>query len=157
MPPPAILDPSQLDFARLVADRDEIARVNPHRHEFQLLDGIVVADLERGLFAGYHDVRADAWWVRGHIPGRPLFPGVLMLETAAQLASYGMIMAARLDRFVGFAGAEGVKFRATVQPPCRFVVLCRIREIRTRRGVFDTQGFVNGTMVFEAAIIGMLV
>jgi 3-hydroxyacyl-[acyl-carrier-protein] dehydratase len=155
MPPPAILDPSTLNFSQLVADRDEILRVNPHRHEFALLDGIVYCDVEQHIFAGYHDVREDAWWVRGHVPGRPLFPGVLMIEVAAQMASYLTQRTLGTKGFVGFAGVDKVKFRGTVTPPARFVIVGRGKQIKRRRTVCETQGFVENTMVFEAEITGM--
>jgi len=155
MPPPVILDPSTLDLSRLIADRAEIMRVNPHRHEFALLDGIVHCDVEKGVFAGYHDVREDAFWVRGHIPGRPLFPGVLMIEVAAQLASYLTQRILGTEGFVGFAGVDKVKFRGTIKPPSRFVIVGRGKQVKRRRTVCETQGFVDNTMVFEGEITGM--
>jgi 3-hydroxyacyl-[acyl-carrier-protein] dehydratase len=155
MPPPAILDPSTLNFSQLVADRDEILRVNPHRHEFALLDGIVYCDVEQHIFAGYHDVREDAWWVRGHVPGRPLFPGVLMIEVAAQLASYITHYVLEIKGFTGFAGVDKVKFRGTVTPPARYVVIGHGKVVKRRRTVCYTQGFVGATMVFEGEITGM--
>jgi len=157
MPPPVILDPSALDFSHLIADREEIMRVNPHRHEFALLDGIVYCDVERGIFAGYHDVRTDAFWVRGHIPGRPLFPGVLMIEVAAQLASYFTHRLLGQKGFIGFAGVDQVKFRDTVSPPARFVIIGRRKSIKPRRTLCAMQGFVGSTMVFEGEITGMRV
>lgn len=155
MPPPVILDPSTLDFDHPIADRDEIRRVNPHRFEFALLDGIVYSDSENSIFAGYHDLRADAWWVRGHIPGRPLFPGVLMIESAAQLASYLTYELMGFGGFVGFAGVDKVKFRGTVTPPCRFVIVGRGVSLKRRRTICEFQGFVDNTMVFEAEVTGM--
>lgn len=157
MPPPAIIDPSTLDFSQLIADRDEIMRVNPHRHEFMLLDGVVFCDLEQRLFAGFHDVREDAFWVRAHIPGRPLFPGVLMIEAAAQLASFMTHRVLAEERFIGFVGLDDVKFRGTVEPPCRFIIVGRGKEVRRRRTVCEMQGFVGDAMVFEGIITGMAV
>ena len=130
-------------------------QVNPHRYEFALLDGIVHWDLEKGIFAGFHDVRADAWWVRGHVPGRPLFPGVLMIEVAAQLASYLTHRILGRTGFVGFVGVDNVKFRGTISPPARYVVVGRSKSIKRRRTVCETQGFVGNTMVFEGEITGM--
>lgn len=157
MPPPVILDPTGLDFDRPIARRAEIERVLPQRHEFQLLDAVVMIDQERMLFAGYRDILADDWWARGHIPGRPLYPGVLMIETAAQLSAYVHHAVRGTADFMGFAGVDEVKYRGTVQPPCRFVVVGRARDIRPRRLITEVQGFVNGTMVFEAVIVGMVV
>lgn len=155
MPPSPILDPAGLDFSNVVADRAEIERVNPHRYEFRLVDAVVYFDREQKLFAGYHDVRSDAFWVRGHIPGRPLLPGVLMIEAAAQLSSYLYHQVFPGRGFLGFVGVDNVKFRGVVQPPCRFVIVGRGRDVRPRRMVCETQGFVDGTMVFEGEITGM--
>ena len=155
MPPPAILDPSALDFEHLIADRDAIGRVNPHRFEFALLDGIVHRDQENRVFAGYYDVRENAWWTRGHIPGRPLLPGVLMIEAAAQLASYMARCMLNFESFMGFAGVDNVKFRGTVTPSCRLVIVGRGKSLKRRRIICECQGFVDHTMVFEAEITGM--
>ncbi len=155
MPPPLILDPATLDFSTLLADRAEIERFNPHRHEFSLVDGVVLLDVARGVYAGYHDVRTDAFWVRGHVPGRPLFPGVLMIEVAAQLASYLYHRLFPNMGFLGFTGVDHVKFRGTVEPPCRFVVVGRGIQIKPRRMVCASQGFVGQTMVFEGTVTGM--
>lgn len=157
MPPPALLDLATLDLSRSLVPLDEIRAANPQRHEFALLDGIVHEDRENLTIAGYHDVKPDAWWVRGHIPGRPLMPGVLMIETAAQLVSF---IARRLFpdiAFFGFGGVDEVKFRGTVVPPARFLVVGRCLEAKRRRVIFSSQGFVDGTMVFEGVITGMAV
>jgi 3-hydroxyacyl-[acyl-carrier-protein] dehydratase len=155
MPPPAIIDPSTLDCSHVLANREEIMRVNPHRHEFALLDAIILCDTERAILAGYHDVREDAFWVRGHIPGRPLFPGVLMIEAAAQLASFLTHCCFESQGFIGFAGVDKVKFRGTVTPPARYIVVGRGKRFQRRRTVCEVQGFVDNTMVFEGEITGM--
>src|SRR5947208_16298787 len=109
MPPPLIRDPSGLDLGRVVADREAIRRVNPQRHEMEQLTAIVLVDLERHVIAGYKDVADDEFWVRGHLPGYPLLPGVLICEAAAQMCSYYMVTAGFLQGdFVGFGGLEEV-------------------------------------------------
>ena len=155
MPPPVILLPAQLDLTGVDADRVAIARFNPQRHEFQMLDAVVLLDTERMFIAGYHDVREDAFWVRGHIPGRPLFPGALMIESAAQLCSYAYAKVSGSQAFLGFAGVDGVKFRGAVTPPNRFVIIGHVKSIKTRRMISYMQGFVGEEMVFEAEITGM--
>ena len=155
MPPPPILNPLTLDFSNVIADRAEIARVNPHRFEFALLDGVAFLDIQQGIYAGYLDVREDAFWVRGHIPGRPLLPGVLMIEAAAQLASYLYHRLFPDMGFLGFTGVDDVKFRGTVAPPCRLVIVGRGVQMKPRRMVCASQGFVDSTMVFEGVITGM--
>jgi 3-hydroxymyristoyl/3-hydroxydecanoyl-(acyl carrier protein) dehydratase len=79
-----------------------------------------------------------------------------MIECAAQLASYLTHKVLGAARFVGLAGVDQVKYRGTVEPPCRFVVVGKTVEIRPRQTKCATQGFVEGTMVFEGMIRGML-
>lgn len=155
MPPPVILPPSQIDMTNIIADREAIRRFNPQRHEFELLDGVLLVDRERSIIAGYHDIREDGFWVRGHIPGRPLFPGVLMIETAAQLCSYMFSSTFNDNRFLGFAGVDGVKFRGAITPPARLVIIGQVNSIKPRRMICYLQGFVGDEMVFEGEITGM--
>jgi 3-hydroxyacyl-[acyl-carrier-protein] dehydratase len=155
MPPKPIFDLSQIDFDRVQITRQQIYEVNPHRHEFQQLDGIYFIDYTTGQAAGWRDVRDDEFWVRGHIPGRPIFPGVLMIETGAQLVSYYAKTATRREEFLGFAKVNEVRFRGTVAPGQRIVMLGQMLEMRRRRCVGATQGFVDGGMVYEGVITGM--
>src|SRR6516165_4103658 len=88
MPPELHLDLGRLDLHKVVADQEAIRRVNPQRFEMEHLSAIVHIDREQHVIAGYKDVGADEFWVRGHMPDYPLLPGVLMCEAAAQLCSY---------------------------------------------------------------------
>ena len=87
MPPPLLFDPPTLDPNQLVFTRDEIYRRLPQRHEFELLDGVSFFDREKLQLVAFANIEESAWWTKGHIPGRPLLPGVLMLEMAAHAAS----------------------------------------------------------------------
>jgi 3-hydroxyacyl-[acyl-carrier-protein] dehydratase len=155
MPPEPIVDLSKIDFGRVLVDKAGIRQINPQRFEMEHLDGIVYLDTEKGEIVGYKEVREDEFWTRGHIPGRPLLPGVLMIEAAAQLVSYCTHMMLQTDKFIGFGGVDEVKFRGTVVPPCRLVIAGRAIEVRPRRSVCYVQGFVDRTMVFEGKITGM--
>jgi len=89
MPPPLLFELSQIDLeAKPVFDREAIDEVNPQRFEMQQLDGILWYDKDKRLILGYKDVTEDEFWARVHIPGRPLMPGVIMVEAAAQLSSF---------------------------------------------------------------------
>ena len=156
MPPVWHLDPSQVDFSRALADREEIRRVNPQRFEMEQLDAIVYVDPEQHLVVGYKDVRPDEFWVRGHMPGYPLLPGVLMCEAAAQLCSYYIVNRGLLQGdFIGFGGLENVRFRGQVKPGDRLVLVGKGTRLNRRQTVFNVQGFVGPTMVFHADIIGV--
>jgi 3-hydroxyacyl-[acyl-carrier-protein] dehydratase len=156
MPPEVNFDLSRLDFNRVVADHEAILRINPQRFEMQQLTAIVFIDHDQHLIVGYKDVRDDEFWVRGHMPGYPLMPGVLMCEAAAQLCGFYTVRARLQDGdFVGFGGMENVRFRGTVKPGDRLVLVAKGKDLRPRRCVFDVQGFVGATMVFHGDIIGV--
>ena len=155
MPPKPLVDLSSIDLSKVVAGPDVIRQYNAHRFEMEHLNGIIYQDLDEGIVIGFKDVRPDEFWVRGHIPGRPLLPGVVMCEAAAQLCSYYYKLAIGLKQFLGFGGMQDVKFRRQVVPGERLILVARNTELRPRRATFDCQGFVDGQMAFEATIIGL--
>jgi 3-hydroxyacyl-[acyl-carrier-protein] dehydratase len=156
MPPPLLFDPTALDFNRVVADREAIRRVNPQRFEMEQLNAILHVDREANLIIGYKDVTADEFWVRGHMPGEPLLPGVLMCEAAAQLCSYYVVTIGLLEGdFVGFGGLENVRFRGPVRPGDRLVLVSKALRLHRRQSIFNVQGLVGNTMVFHADVLGV--
>jgi 3-hydroxyacyl-[acyl-carrier-protein] dehydratase len=161
MPPPLLFDLSRIDLkAKPVFDREAIGEVNPQRFEMQQLDGILWYDKDKRLVLGYKDVTEDEFWARGHIPGRPLMPGVIMVEAAAQLSSFFVKQTYELEEgFIGFAGIDSAKFRSVVEPGQRLYLLGHITKFKRRRDTThvttSVQGIVDGTMVFETVISGM--
>ena len=155
MVPPLLFDITGIDLNRVAIDAAGIEAVNPHRGAMRLIDGLchISDDCTTGI--AYRDVKADEFWVPGHIPGRPLFPGVLMVEAGAQLASYLTLRKLTGIKFMGFAGIESVKFRGQVTPGDRLYILGQLTECRPRRTLCSVQGLARGTMVFEATIQGM--
>ena len=155
MAPPLLVDLAKVDLGRVLLSVEEIRQYNPHRYEMEQLSGVIHLDAEAGQIVAFKDVRADEFWVRGHIPGRPLMPGVLMIEAAAQMSSLYYKRVTGDARFLGFGGVDAVKFRGQVAPGDRLLLLGQVVEIRPRRAVFDTQGVVQDRLVFEARITGM--
>lgn len=154
MPPQLLYDISQIDLNQIVFDQEAIRESNPQRGAMEQLNGIVYCNPAEGKIIGYKDIRDDEFWVPGHIPGRPLFPGVLMIEAGAQLASFYTRRFIGWKGFIGFGGAEDIRFRAPVTPGCRmYIVGLKIWE-RHRRVCCKVQGVVNGAQVFEAGILG---
>lgn len=154
-----ILEPATIDLSRTAVTKEEILSVNAQREEFEQVDRIVSLDLEAGLAVGIKRQRPDEFWTRGHIPGRPIMPGVLMIEMAAQISSviYHLKFQTGGKVFFGFAGVNAVKFRGTVDPGQDLVMVVRAKALRSRMAIFEAQGFVEGKMVFEGEISGVVV
>lgn len=152
-----IIDVSQLDYNRVIADIDAIRRYNPQRYEMEQLTAIVYEDVAGKLGVGYKDVRADEFWARGHMPGMPIMPGVMLCECAAQLCSY---LSQKYDLLgadvLGFGGMDEVRFRDPVYPGDRLVMVAQL--VKVRRGalvISQFQGFVRNSMVCEGQIKGV--
>lgn len=156
MPPVALVDPATIDTSRVLVDREGIRQGNPQRFEMEQLTGILAIDRDQHLIIGFKDVEPAEFWVRGHVPGFPLMPGVLICEAAAQLSSYYChVIRIVEDGFLGFGGMEDVRFRGPVRPGDRLVLVSKANKLNRRQTVFETQGFVENNMVYHGRIIGV--
>ena len=155
MPPPLLFDLDRIDTHTVEYDRDSIYQRMPYEDEFQLLDGVFFVDRQERTAAAYHDCRADAWWTRGHIPGRPVFPGALQIELAGQLVAFMSRYVEGDASFIGFGGVEDCRFREAVTPPARLILIARLVEERSRRVKGDVQGLVSGKIVFHLRVTGL--
>jgi 3-hydroxyacyl-[acyl-carrier-protein] dehydratase len=152
-----LIDISQIDFSRPLATADDIRQVNPQRHEMEQLTAIVYVDPQKYECVGYKDVTQEEFWVRGHMPGMPLMPGVIMLEAVAQLCSY---VSQKYDllgaEMVGFGGLEDVRFRDPILPGDRLIVMCALDKVRRGRMIVCRfQGVVGESIVVEGILKGI--
>ncbi|MCX5633929.1 MAG: beta-hydroxyacyl-ACP dehydratase [Phycisphaerae bacterium] len=154
MPPPLLFDMSKIDLSQIVIDKKTIEEANPQRFEMDQLDGVIWYDKEKFLILGYKDITEKEFWVKGHIPGRPLMPAVIMIEAAAQLSSVFVKKVYKLPGFIGFMSIDKANFRRPVEPGCRLYLLGNITEFKSRKYVCVVQGIVNGIMVFDTVIAG---
>lgn len=149
-------DVAKLDFTQCVADLDQIRKINPHRFEMEMLSGVVLIDPTRHVIVGFKDLTDNEFWVRGHMPGYPLMPGVLMLEAAAQLVSYyGSSQKIVEGRLMGLGTIDEARFLRRVAPGDRLVLVGRGIKVTRRINRFLCKGFVNGEKAFEATVTGV--
>ena len=155
MAPPLLFDISRIDLDAVCVDAAQIEEINPHRGDMRMLDGVTWISDDGFEAMAFKELRDDEFWVPGHIPGRPLLPGVLMIEAGAQLASYMLVSHDPSIKFLGFVGCEEVKFRGAVVPGDRLMILGEALEMKPRRCICKVQALVDGSLVFEAKIKGM--
>lgn len=157
MPPAVYFSPAELSCDSLVYTREQIYEILPQQFEFSQLDGIVHVDTDANIFAAYRDVRPDEWWCRGHMPGQPIFPGVLMVEAAAQLSAMAQkILYPERTETMGFGGINNAKFRESIFPPARMILVAQVTDSRLRRFTCGVQTFVDSRMAFEGEIRGIM-
>ncbi len=152
-----IVDPSLIDIDNPTADLDAIRALNPQRYEMEQLTAILYEDLDRKVCAAYKKITNDEFWVRGHMPGMPLMPGVMMLEAVAQLSSY---FAQKYDllgsKILGFGGVDGVRFRGPVRPGDDLILMVELGKIRRGRMIVAAfQGAVDNTIILEGTLRGI--
>ena len=151
-----ILDPSEYNLDHVIADIAEIRRYNRQRYEMEQLTAICYEDGKRFICVGYKDLGPNEFWIRGHMPGMPLMPGVIMCEAAAQLASYYTQKHKLLDAAViGFGGLKDVRFRGVVRPGERFVVVAQLLKLRRSILTCRFQCLVRNSLVCEGELMGI--
>jgi len=152
---PLIIDFSEYDLNCVVSDIEEIRRYNPQRFEMEQLSAVVFEDHVRKICVGYKDLKPDEFWTRGHMPGMPLMPGVIMCEAAAQLSSYHAVKSGLMTGMMGFGGMEDIRFRGVVRPGDRFVIVTRLLKARRTIITCEFQCFVQQNLVCEGIIKGI--
>ncbi len=150
-----ILDLASIDPNATLYGKPELDECLPQTGHMRHCDAIVWHDPEFTKGIGKKIVRPDEFWVEGHIPGRPLLPGVIMIEAAAQMASFLNTKSGRVKGFLGFTRCDDVSFRGQVVPGDTLWLLAVLLEVNRRRFISHCQGVVNGKLVFDGKITGM--
>ena len=133
-------------------DVNEIKKIIPHREPFLLVDKII--DLVPGERAvGIKNVSINEPYFRGHFPGHPVMPGVLILEALAQVG--GVLMLSRPEnqgKLAYFMTIEGVKFRQPVHHGDQLRLEAEAIKIKSRTGQCRGRAYVGNKLVCEAEV-----
>jgi 3-hydroxyacyl-[acyl-carrier-protein] dehydratase len=141
----------------LPLDKAGIEAILPHRDPFLLLDE--VTELEPGVrVVARKRVRQDEWYLAGHFPGRPIMPGVLMVEAMAQTGAVAVLSdEANRGKLALFAGIDDVRFKRVVEPGDELELVCELERMRGPIGrgkavaTVGGQLAVRGTLTFAVA------
>ncbi|MGL6226247.1 MAG: 3-hydroxyacyl-ACP dehydratase FabZ family protein [Thermoguttaceae bacterium] len=151
-----LVDPSLYDLDKPIVGVDEVRKYIPQRHEMELLQSIVYDDYENKACVGCKDITDQEFWVRGHMPGFALMPGVLICEVAAQLATFFIAYHGLMtNSIIGLAGLQDVRFRGFVRPGDRLVMQAKLLHHRKILITANFQGLVNDNIVCEGIIKGV--
>ncbi len=130
----------------------------PHRAPFLFVDALESAD-ETGARARYTFTEEKNDFFKGHFPGFPIVPGVVLVETMAQAAGAGLVARGFFDGtkpgFL-FAKVDGAKFKRPVRPGDTFTTIVYTARLKRIVGVFEAKGYVNGELAAEGVLTCML-
>ncbi len=137
-------------------DIHHIMEILPHRYPFLLIDRVIEYQLGDSLQA-IKNVTVNEPFFQGHFPGRPVFPGVLILEAIAQASA--ILASKSLDEDPGenviflFAGIDNARFKRPVEPGDQLVLDVRQTHYKRKIWKYSGQASVDGALAASADII----
>ena len=131
----------------------QIQAIIPHRYPFLLVDRIIeIEPMKRAV--GIKNVTANEQFFQGHFPGKPIMPGVLLLEAMAQVGGVAMLYGEEFSgKLAVFAGIDRVKFRKPVVPGDQVRMVAEIIKMRGTMGKIWAEAFVDGELVAEGEFL----
>ena len=142
----------------LVLSSEQILNLLPHRYPFAMVDRVIAYEPGR-MAVAIKNVTINEPQFQGHFPGRPLMPGVLIVEAMAQVG--GLIVTQMPDLPKGlfvFAGIDGVRFRRPVVPGDQLLITCELLCVKRKRfGKVRGRVTVDGECVCSGELMFSLV
>jgi len=133
----------------IVFDINEIMKLLPHRFPFLLVDRIIFWDGEKKM-VGLKNVTINEPFFQGHFPGRPIMPGVLIVEAMAQVTGIALRNKSSKPQLGLFMSLDNVKFRKPVAPGDQLRLEVELKRFGGRVAVSSGQAFVGEDLVAEA-------
>ena len=135
---------------------EELKQILPHREEMLLLDD---AENREGTAIGHYTVRGDEFFLKGHFPGNPIVPGVILCEILAQSACVLLRAGMEPGTLPVYTGLNNVKFRSPVRPGDCIETNCRIKRSRHpfyfAEGTVSVEGRLCASAEFSFAMTGV--
>ena len=133
--------------------REQIEEILPHRDPFLFLDEVTVLEPGSRVVARKR-VREDEWFLTGHFPGRPIMPGVIIVEAMAQTGAVAVLAdEANRGKLALFAGINDVRFKRIVLPGDELELTCELERMRGPVGRGKATATVDGELAARGTLM----
>ena len=142
----------------MIMDVTEIQKILPHRYPFLFVDAIV--EMERlKRVVGIKNVTINESHFQGHFPGKPIMPGVLIIEAMAQTGGLLLLQEVpdRENKLLYFVAVDGARFRRPVVPGDQLKLEIRVVSWRGDFCKLDGRATVDGQLAAEATLMCKMV
>jgi 3-hydroxyacyl-[acyl-carrier-protein] dehydratase len=133
-----------------ILNKADIEKIIPHRDPFLLIDFVKEIIPGKSIKA-VRNVKGDEYFFKGHFPGNPIMPGVLVVEAIAQAGAIAvLILPENKGKLVLFAGIDKARFKRIVRPQDELVIDVEITDFRRNIGRAKGKATVNGELACSA-------
>jgi 3-hydroxyacyl-[acyl-carrier-protein] dehydratase len=138
----------------MTLDSVEIQKLLPHRYPFLMVDAILEVERLKRI-VGIKNVSINEYYFQGHFPGKPIMPGVLIIEAMAQTGGLLLLLDIpdRANKLLYFVAVDGARFRRPVVPGDQLRIECKVLSWRGDFCKLEGKATVDGQLAAEGTVM----